>query len=60
MLVWDQQEVSKWYEYIFIVVIPEVLTSQIQPLDFSINNTFKNFMRDEWNKWIESQIIMLL
>ncbi|CAI5770390.1 pogo transposable element with KRAB domain [Podarcis lilfordi] len=35
-----------------LAVIPGGLTSQLQPLDVSINKPFKIFMREEWNKWM--------
>ncbi|KAG2459032.1 POGK protein, partial [Polypterus senegalus] len=35
-----------------LAVIPGGLTSQLQPLDVSINKPFKVFMREEWNKWM--------
>ncbi|KAM3915673.1 pogo transposable element with KRAB domain [Leptodactylus fuscus] len=35
-----------------LAVIPGGLTSQLQPLDVSLNKPFKVFMREEWNKWM--------
>ena len=35
-----------------LAIIPGGLTSQLQPLDVSINKPFKVFMREEWNKWM--------
>jgi hypothetical protein len=35
-----------------LAVIPGGLTSQLQPLDVSINKPFKVYMRKEWNKWM--------
>jgi hypothetical protein len=35
-------------------VIPEGLTSQVQPLDLSLNKPFKAFMHEEWTKWMEA------
>ena len=37
-----------------ITVIPSGLTSQLQPLDISVNKLFKGFMHEEWAKWIEA------
>ena len=37
-----------------LAVIPGGLTSQLQPLDVSVNKTFKGFMHKEWAKWIEA------
>ena len=33
-----------------LAVIPDGLTSQLQPLDVSVK-LFKGFMREEWAKW---------
>jgi hypothetical protein len=30
------------------------LTSQLQPLDISVNKLFKGFMCEEWTNWIEA------
>ena len=35
-----------------LAVIPGGLTSQLQPLDVSINKPFKQAIREEWNKWM--------
>ncbi|KAM9316104.1 serotransferrin-B-like [Gastrophryne carolinensis] len=35
-----------------LAVIPGCLSSQLQPLDVSINKPFKVFMREERNKWM--------
>jgi len=37
-----------------LAVIPGGLTSQLQPLDVSVNTPFKGFMHEEWAKWIEA------
>ena len=37
-----------------LAVIAGGLTSQLQPLDVSVNKLFKGFMREEWTKWIEA------
>jgi len=33
-----------------LAVIPGGLTSQLQPLDFSVNKPFKGFKHEEWAK----------
>jgi hypothetical protein len=30
------------------------LTSQLQPLDVSINKPFRGFMKEKWNSWMQS------
>jgi hypothetical protein len=37
-----------------LAVILDGLTSQLQPLDVSVNKLFKGFMCEEWTKWIEA------
>ena len=37
-----------------LAVIPGGLTSQLQPLDISVNKPFKGFMHEEWAKWIKA------
>ena len=37
-----------------LAVIPGGLTSQLQPLDVSVNKLFKGFMHEEWAKWTEA------
>jgi len=34
-----------------LAVIPGGLTSQLQPLNVSVNKSFKGFMHEEWAKW---------
>jgi hypothetical protein len=33
-------------------VIPGGVTSQLQPLDISVNRPFKAFVHEEWTKWM--------
>ncbi|XP_073537612.1 uncharacterized protein, partial [Phyllobates terribilis] len=35
-----------------LAVIPGDVTSQLQPLDVSINKPFKSLMREKWNNWM--------
>lgn len=61
LLVWDQfrahlttatkERVQKLKSK--LAVIPGGLTSQLQPLDVSINKPFKSFMKEEWNQWMK-------
>jgi hypothetical protein len=37
-----------------LAVIPGGLTSQLQPLDVSINEPFTGFMKEKWNSCMES------
>ena len=37
-----------------LAVIPGGLTSQLQPLDVSVNKQFRGFMHEEWTKWTEA------
>ena len=37
-----------------LAVIPGGLSSQLQPLDVSVNKPFKGFMHEELAKWIEA------
>jgi len=37
-----------------LAVIPDAVTSQLQPLYVSVNKPFKGFMHEEWAKWIEA------
>jgi len=37
-----------------LAVIPGGLTSQLQPLNVSVNKPFKGFMHEEWAKWTEA------
>ena len=37
-----------------LAIIPGGLTSQLQPLDISVNKPFKGFMHEKWAKWIEA------
>ena len=34
-----------------LAVIPGGLTSQLQPLDVSVNKPFKGLMHEDWAKW---------
>jgi len=42
-----------------LTVIPGGLTSQLQPLDFSVNELFTGFMHEEWESGLRHQLIML-
>ena len=37
-------------------VIPGGLTKKLQPLDISVNRSFKNHVRAEWEKWMSEGI----
>ena len=37
-----------------IVVIPGGLTSQLKPLDVSVNKLFKVLVKNEWMSWMQS------
>ena len=37
-----------------LAVIPDVLTSQLQPLPVSVNKPFKALMKKEWMLWMQS------
>jgi len=39
-----------------LAVIPGGLTSQLQPLDISVNKPLKGFMHEEWVNWNEAPI----
>lgn len=39
-------------KYSKIAVIPAGLTSELQPLDISVNKSFKSKLRNEWEKWM--------
>ncbi|KYO38034.1 hypothetical protein Y1Q_0019503 [Alligator mississippiensis] len=45
-----QKQVNK--AGVHIAVIPGGLTCELQPLDISVNHSFKWFMRKEWEKWM--------
>ena len=35
-----------------IAIIPGGLTSQLEPLDVSLERPFKQNMKEQWNKWM--------
>lgn len=39
-------------EHSKIAVIPGGLTKLLQPLDISVNSSFKNHLRDKWEQWM--------
>ena len=63
LIVWDQFRAHRTNPVIQkmaqlktkVAVIPGGLTSQMQPLDVSLNKPFKAFIREEWNKWMLSE-----
>ena len=38
----------------YLAVIPGGLISQLHPLDVTVNRPYKEFMHEEWAKWIEA------
>jgi transposase-like protein len=44
-----KKEVKKYSK---IAVIPAGLTSKLQPLDLTVNKSFKSKLRNEWEKWM--------
>ena len=59
LLVWDQfrahraEAIKKVGELkTKLAVTPGGLTSQLQPLDVSVNKPFKQNMQEHWNKWM--------
>jgi len=40
--------------YIYYIMRSGGLTSQLEPLDVSVNKPFKGFMDEEWAKWIQA------
>lgn len=38
-----------------LAIISQGLTNQLQPLDVSVNQSFKRLIREKWNSWMESQ-----
>ena len=44
-----KQKVKKFSD---LVVIPGGLTSKLQPLDLSVNKSFKDRMREKWENWM--------
>ena len=37
-----------------VAIIPGGLTCKLQPLDIAVNRSFKTFVRNEWNNWMQS------
>ena len=42
--------------YVDIAVIPDGLTSMLQPLDVCLNKPFKNRIRDLWSDWMITDV----
>ena len=43
-------------QYSNLAVIPGGLTKRLQPLDLTVNRSFKSKMREQWEKWMEDGV----
>jgi hypothetical protein len=50
----DVKAVVKKYSH--LAVIPRGLTKKVQPLDISVNKSFKSKLRNKWEKWMTDGI----